>query len=278
MRSFVCGPPRAPFDGPGPYLRVQCGTLHKALACSTLTSTVNKLVAVLDDDGDIRALVRASLEKECLRVQEYPEGKTFFASLSTERPALLVLDLMLPDMNGFDICRMLRVDRPPARFPIIILSALSEESDRILGLSLGADDYVVKPFSPKELAARVKAILRRPEFKPQLSRLDVGGGLIIEADTLEAFSRGKLLKLTMTEFRILQLLASGVGWVFPRKKILDFLWGSEKRVTSRSVDVHVTHLRDKLGEQGERIVNVRGLGYKLLSAVSVGSAERDEVG
>ena len=248
-----------------------------SMSCSpsTLCITVNNIVAVVDDEQDIRALVRASLEKERFRVREYSEGKGFLASLATERLDLLVLDLMLPDMTGFDVCRMLRVDRPQARFPIIMLSALGAESDRILGLSLGADDYVAKPFSPKELTARVKAILRRDGSKPHGSFIDVGDGLVVDSDTVEASLHGKILELTMTEFRILQLLASAVDWVFPRQKILDHLWGSEKRVTGRSVDVHVKHLRDKLGEHSERIVNVRGVGYKLVSVNSAALTEKD---
>jgi DNA-binding response OmpR family regulator len=236
---------------------------------------VNNLVAVVDDEEDIRALVRASLEKERFRVQEYCEGKGFLASLASERPDLLVLDLILPDMHGFDICRRLRTDGPHTCIPVIILSALTDEADGLLGLSLGADDYVVKPFSPKELAMRVKAVLRR-EPKPVRTCLNAGGGLVVDVDTLEAFSHGERLELTRAEFRILQLLASGVDWVFPRQQILDYLWGHTKRVTRRSVDVHVKHLREKLGEQGGRIVNVRSIGYKLLSVGSAACDEGDE--
>jgi two-component system phosphate regulon response regulator PhoB/two-component system alkaline phosphatase synthesis response regulator PhoP len=147
--------------------------------------------------------------------------------------------------------------------PIIILTARAEEADRVLGLELGADDYVVKPFSPKELAARVKAVLRRSSPDAGRSRIDVGDGLLIDLDTLETSANGRRLELTQAEFRILQLLASRIGWVFSREKILDHLWGDEKNVTDRSVDVHVKHLRDKLGPAGKRIVNVRGVGYKL---------------
>jgi DNA-binding response OmpR family regulator len=168
----------------------------------------------------------------------------------------------------------MRADRNLSAIPVIILTARAEEADRILGLELGADDYVVKPFSPKELAARVKAVLRRAAPEAARARIDAGDGLVIDTDTVEAFVGGARLELTQAEFRILQLLASRVGWVFSREKILDHLWGNEKNVTDRSVDVHVKHLRDKLGGHGARIVNVRGIGYKLISASAAASEGR----
>jgi DNA-binding response OmpR family regulator len=157
----------------------------------------------------------------------------------------------------------MRADRALASIPVIMLTARAEEADRVLGLELGADDYVVKPFSPKELAARVKAVLRRASPDVGRSRLEAAEGLLIDMDTHEAFVQGRKLELTQAEFRLLHLLASRIGWVFSREKILDHLWGDEKNVTDRSVDVHVKHLRDKLGPAGRLIVNVRGVGYKL---------------
>ncbi len=234
---------------------------------------MNELVAVIEDDDDIRALVAAGLKKERFRVREHADGKGFLASLPVDRPDLIVLDVMLPDTDGFDICRRLRADRALSSIPVIILTARGEEADRILGLELGADDYVVKPFSPKELAARVKAVLRRAAPESARARIDAGGGLVIDTDTVEAFAGARRIDLTQAEFRILQLLASRIGWVFSREKILDYLWGNEKNVTDRSVDVHMKHLRDKLGEQGARIVNVRGVGYKLTAASPTVSAE-----
>jgi DNA-binding response OmpR family regulator len=224
---------------------------------------MNELIAVVEDEDDIRALVSAALKKERFRVREFADGRNFLASLRADRPALVVLDVMLPDTDGFAICRGMRGDRTLTDIPVIILTARAEEADRVLGLELGADDYVVKPFSPKELAARVKAVLRRSSPEAGRARLDVGDGLLIDTDSLEAFAEGRRLELTQAEFRILQLLASRPGWVFSREKILDFLWGDEKSVTDRSVDVHVKHLRDKLGLTGKRIVNIRGVGYKL---------------
>jgi DNA-binding response OmpR family regulator len=234
---------------------------------------MNEIVAIIEDEDDIRTLVAAGLKKERFRVREYSDGKGFLTSLSVDRPDLVVLDVMLPDTDGFEICRRIRGDRNLSSIPVIILTARAEEADRVLGLELGADDYVVKPFSPKELAARVKAVLRRSTPETARARIDAGDGLVIDTDTVEAFAGGQRLDLTQAEFRILQLLASRVGWVFSREKILDYLWGNEKNVTDRSVDVHVKHLRDKLGGQGGRIVNVRGVGYKLVSSAPTVSAE-----
>ncbi len=224
---------------------------------------MNELITIVEDEDDIRALVVAGLKKERFRVREYADGRGFLTSLRSEKPDLVVLDLMLPDTDGFAICRGMRADRALASIPVIMLTARAEEADRILGLELGADDYVVKPFSPKELAARVKAVLRRASPEASRSRIDVGQGLVIDVDTHEVFLQEQKLDLTQAEFRLLHLLASRTGWVFSREKILDHLWGDEKNVTDRSVDVHVKHLRDKLGRAGAMILNVRGVGYKL---------------
>ncbi len=235
---------------------------------------VNELIAVVEDEEDIRGLVAASLLKERFRVSEFADGRGFLAALRREKPALVVLDLMLPDADGFALCRSLRADRATASLPVIILTARAEESDRILGLELGADDYVVKPFSPRELGARVKAVLRRSAPEAGRTRIDAGAGLVVDADAREARLDGAGLDLTRAEFSILLLLASRAGWVFSREKILEHLWGDEKSVTDRSVDVHVMHLRAKLGEAGKRIVNVRGVGYKLLPAAGGGDQAR----
>ena len=227
---------------------------------------MNELITIVEDEDDIRALVSAGLKKERFRVREFADGRGFLASLRSEKPDLVVLDLMLPDTDGFAICRGMRADRALASIPVIMLTARAEEADRILGLELGADDYVVKPFSPKELAARVKAVLRRASPEASRSRIEVGEGLVIDLDTHEVFLREEKLDLTQAEFRLLHLLASRIGWVFSREKILDYLWGDEKNVTDRSVDVHVKHLRDKLGPASAMIRNVRGVGYKLAAA------------
>jgi DNA-binding response OmpR family regulator len=224
---------------------------------------MDELIAVVEDDDDIRALVSAGLAREGFRVAEFSGGRDLLASLRRERPSLVVLDLMLPDTDGFALCRLIRADAELSALPVIMLTARAGESDRVLGLELGADDYVAKPFSPKELAARVRAVLRRAGGGPARGRIDAGGGLLVDTDTQEASLDGSTVELTRAEFRILQLLASRPGWVFSREKILTHLWGDEKSVTDRSVDVHVKHLREKLGPAAARVVNVRGVGYKL---------------
>jgi len=229
---------------------------------------MNELISIVEDEDDIRSLVCAGLKKERFRVREYADGKGFLISLRSEKPDLVLLDVMLPDTDGFAICRDMRADRALASIPVIMLTARAEEADRVLGLELGADDYVVKPFSPKELAARVKAVLRRTAPEAGRSRIEVTDGLLIDTDTLEATLNGTHVELTQAEFRILHLLATRRGWVFSREKILDHLWGDEKNVTDRSVDVHVKHLRDKLGPAGKMIANVRGVGYKIVAQES----------
>jgi DNA-binding response OmpR family regulator len=226
---------------------------------------MNELVALVEDDEDIRLLVNETLKKERFRVKAFPEARPFLSFLSRQTPDLVLLDVMLPDADGFDVCRKLRSDPKHASLPVIMLTARVEEIDRVLGLEIGADDYVPKPFSPKELAARVRAVLRRSS-RPAApaDRIDAGGGLVVDHNTFEATVDGRAAGLTRSEFLILQLLASRIGWVFPRDKILDALWGEEKNVTDRSVDVHIKNLRDKLGAAGRRIVTMRGVGYKMV--------------
>jgi DNA-binding response OmpR family regulator len=224
---------------------------------------MDELIAVVEDDDDIRALVRAGLARDGFRVSEYPGGRDLLASLRRERPALVVLDLMLPDTDGFSLCRLIRADTQLSALPVIMLTARTGESDRVLGLELGADDYVAKPFSPKELAARVRAVLRRAGAKAPPGAIDAGRGLLVDTGAREVRVDGRVVDLTRAEFDIIHLLASSPGLVFTRERILGHLWGDEKTVTDRTVDTHVKNLRDKLGPAGARIVNVRGVGYKL---------------
>jgi DNA-binding response OmpR family regulator len=225
---------------------------------------MNELIAVLDDEPDILELVSVHLKKNRFRVREFLDAESFYSFLHSEVPDLIVLDLMLTDADGFDICKFLRRSDKFAATPVIMLTARVTETDKILGLELGADDYVTKPFSPSELVARIKAVLRRAEpHKEEVERIDIDGILSLDLQRHEVSVRGKKVELTSTEFRILQLLASKRGWVFPRDKILDYLWGNEKSVVDRTVDVHIKHLREKLGAAGKLIKNIRAVGYKL---------------
>jgi two-component system phosphate regulon response regulator PhoB/two-component system alkaline phosphatase synthesis response regulator PhoP len=224
---------------------------------------VKKTVAIIDDEPDIVELVSPHLKRAGFDAKGFLNAEDFFDFIGKNTPDLLLLDLMLPDADGFEICKYLRKKDEFASLPIIMLTAKGEETDKVLGLELGADDYVTKPFSPKELVARVKAVLRRQDKEEVLNKITIGDDLTIFPEKHEAYVEGKKIDLTSTEFKILTLLASKKGWVFTRDQILDFLWGQEKAVLDRTVDVHIKHLREKLGKTSELIKNVRGVGYKL---------------
>jgi DNA-binding response OmpR family regulator len=223
---------------------------------------MEKLIAVVDDEEDIRELVAVNLKKDGYAVKGFGDGEAFARSLKKYTPDLVILDLMLPGENGLEICKRLKGSPETASVPVIMLTAKADESDKIVGLELGADDYVTKPFSPKELAARVKAVLRRNEAKHSGGRLDAGGITLDEA-CREVTVKGAKIELTGTEFNILRLLISKKGQVLSRDAIMDAVWGEEKIIVDRAVDVHITHLRQKLGHAGRSIKNVRGVGYKL---------------
>lgn len=222
-----------------------------------------KTVAVVDDESDILELVSLHLKKSNFSVKTFSSGARFLAYLNGDRPDLVILDLMLPDADGFEICRHMRKRDNLSSIPLIMLTAKTEESDRVCGLELGADDYVTKPFSPKELIARVKALLRRTTERVDESPRIESGDIVLDLQKHVVTIKGDLVELTSTEFRILHLLMARKGWVFSRDKILDHLWGDEKTVLDRTVDVHIKHLREKLGPSGNAIKNVRGVGYKL---------------
>ncbi len=224
---------------------------------------MSKLIAIIDDEPDILELVSLHLEKAGFEVKGFPDGKTFFKSLKKRLPDLIFLDLMLPGEDGFDICKYLKKDDKTSYIPIIMLTAKSEETDKVLGLELGADDYVTKPFSPRELTARLKAVLRRKERKEKADRIKIGNILEIDLKKFEVMVSSRKIDLTSTEFRILQFLASRPGWVFKRDQILEYLWGEEKIVLDRTIDVHIANLREKLGKAKTLVKNIRGVGYKL---------------
>jgi DNA-binding response OmpR family regulator len=224
---------------------------------------MSKLVAVVDDEPDIVELVSLHLEKTGFNVAKFFKAANFLKFLESTTPDLVILDLMLPDADGFEICKYIKKQDHLSSIPIIMLTAKGEEMERILGLELGADDYVTKPFSVKELVARVKVVLRRPPAQELTGKIDVGGILSIDAAKHEVLFKEKKILLTTTEFKILKFLAEKKGWVFTRDQILDHLWGQEKAVVDRTVDVHIKHLREKLGSAAKFIKNVRGVGYKL---------------
>jgi len=228
-----------------------------------MSSLMNKLIAIIDDEPDILELVSLHLTKAGFSVKEFADADSFNEFIETNTPDLIVLDLMLPDTDGLELCKTLKKKDAFAAIPVIMLTAKGEETDKILGLELGADDYVTKPFSPKELVARVKAVLRRHARKVESKTIELAGRVIIDLEKFEVSIKGKKVDLTTTEFRILQLLASRKGYVFSRDNILNYLWGDEKAVVDRTVDVHIRHLREKLGGAASLIKNIRGIGYKL---------------
>lgn len=222
-----------------------------------------KLIAVVDDEPDIVELVSLHLKKAGFKVEGFLSAEKFLKFVDKTKPDLVILDLMLPDTDGLEMCKYLKGKEELAAIPVIILTAKDEESDKVLGLELGADDYVTKPFSPKELAARVKAVLRRQVHEEKVKKITVGENLILDSEKYEVWADDKKISLTSTEFKILKLLASRKGRVFTRDEILDSLWGHEKIVLDRTVDVHIRNLREKLGKAARFIQNVRGIGYKL---------------
>jgi two-component system phosphate regulon response regulator PhoB/two-component system alkaline phosphatase synthesis response regulator PhoP len=224
---------------------------------------LERLVAVVDDEPDILELVSIHLGRAGFEVKTFPDASGFLRFLKRRTPDLLVLDLMLPDTDGLEICKQMKADDRFAAIPIIMLTARGGETDKVLGLELGADDYVTKPFSPRELVARARAVLRRRKLKDETDRITVGDHVVIDTDKYEVRVRGKEISLTPTEFKILTFLASNRGRVQTREQILDHLWGHEKAVIDRTVDVHIRNIREKMGKAARLIKNVRGVGYRI---------------
>ena len=204
---------------------------------------MNELIAVIDDEPDILELVSLHLTKHGFKVKGFQDAQSFFEFLSSQTPDLIVLDLMLPDTDGIEVCKYLKSKEEFKTIPIIMLTARTTEADKVLGLELGADDYVTKPFSPRELVARVKAVLRRKAPHDTCKKIKIGDILVIDLNKYEVFVENKKVDLTPTEFRILKILAERKGWVFTRNQILDHLWGMDKAVLDRTIDaVSYTHL------------------------------------
>ncbi|MGD0566017.1 MAG: response regulator transcription factor [Candidatus Goldiibacteriota bacterium] len=224
---------------------------------------MEKLIAVVDDEDDIRELVSINLKKAGFKTKEYSDADSLIKSLSKSAPDLIILDIMMPGTDGIETLKILKKDDRYSMIPIILLTAKSDEPEKVVGLEIGADDYVTKPFSPRELAARVKAVLRRKSKTEENSEIVELGPVSIDMDKHEVTVRGKKVELTATEFNILHILALKKERVLSREQILDNLWGSEKTVVDRTIDVHIKHLRTKLGAAGKMIKNIRGVGYKI---------------
>ncbi len=222
-------------------------------------------ILVVDDERDIIELLTYNLAREGYRVSAVTTGEEALARVRADPPDLVVLDLMLPGMNGLDVCRILAGDERTAGVPILMLTARGEDADIVAGLELGAHDYVVKPFSPRVLLARIRALLRRSEPAPAGEENAVlrRHGMTIDPGRREVRIGDRALDLTFLEFAILHFLARRPGWVFTRHQIIEAVRGGEYPVTERSVDVHIVGLRRKLGVLGGCIETVRGVGYRL---------------
>jgi phosphate regulon transcriptional regulator PhoB len=226
---------------------------------------VDQQVLVVEDEPDIRDLIVLHLSREGFRCRTASNGADALSEVRAARPDLVVLDLMLPALGGLEVCRRLRAEPGTASLPIIMLTAKADEVDRIVGLELGADDYVVKPFSPKELVARVRAVLRRARGPAAATPVLRAGALTLDPDRHRVTVDERPLILTPKEFDLLQALMESTGRVLSREQLLSRVWGyaHAEEIESRTVDVHVRRLRVKLGPEGRRIATVTGVGYRL---------------
>lgn len=224
---------------------------------------VKEEILIVEDEEDILELIRYNLAREGYQVTGVTSGEEALRSARTRLPHLLVLDLMLPGLDGLEVCKLLKSDPKNAATPIVMLTAKGEEADIVTGLELGADDYITKPFSPRILIARVKAVLRRKRTEPLNETVAIKlHKLVIHPGRHEVLVEGRPVDLTSTEFRILHYLAGRPGWVFTRNQIVDVVRGDDYPVTDRSVDARIVGLRRKLGSCGQYIETVRGVGYR----------------
>lgn len=232
---------------------------------------VKSKILVIEDESDILEVIQYNLEREGHRVIACRNGEQGLSRIRTDNPDLVILDLMLPGMDGVEVCRQVKSDPVTRAIPVIMVTAKGEESDIVLGLGIGADDYITKPFSPRELVARVKVVLRRGPLREDSggdSGRVVRGDLAIDLARHEARIGARHLGLTPTEMRLLHFLASHPGRVFPRAHLLSRVIGEDAVVTDRNIDVHVRALRQKLGDRESLIETVRGVGYRFAEATS----------
>ncbi len=222
-----------------------------------------KTVLVIDDEAELIRLLDYNLTKTGYLALGAKDGPAGLALARKHAPDLIILDVMMPGMDGWEVCKALRQDPSTARIPILMLTAKAEESDRVLGLELGADDYVAKPFGVRELLARVKALLRRSETSSASPEILKSGRIVVDSGRRTVTAAGKPVALTATEFNLLRALVERPGRVFSREDLVARARGDEAAVVDRTVDVHVSSLRRKLGKAGEMIETVRGVGYRL---------------
>jgi two-component system phosphate regulon response regulator PhoB len=217
-------------------------------------------ILIIEDENDVADLLTLTLRKAGFRISTSPDGASGLQSARDDKPDFVILDLMLPRMSGLEVCRILKSDTMTSHIPILMLTAKAEEIDRIVGLEFGADDYVTKPFSPREVVLRIRAILRRGEAA---SESLTAGPISIDPARHEVRINGKQVHLTSLEFKLLRLLMQRRGRVQDRDRLLNEVWGYESVIDTRTVDTHVRRLREKLGKVGDAIETVRGFGYRL---------------
>ena len=233
---------------------------------SPTQTTERRKILVVDDERDIRELLRDNLEAEGFAVLEAGDGELGLALVKRERPAAVILDLMLPGLGGLEVCRRIRGSEATSRVPVVILTARSAEADKVVGLEIGADDYVTKPFSPRELTARVKAVLRRAYGQQADAPQETyqRGKLRIDFDTYEVYVDGQRVELSLREFELLRFFVQHPNRVYERSQLLELVWGPDTFVEPRTIDVHIRRLRRRIERDDsspELIVTVRGVGY-----------------
>ena len=222
---------------------------------------MSMLLAIVTKDDQVLDLMRQQLEDTSFHLEVFRDGETLLAFSEATMPDLLILDVSSSETNGHSVCHTLRSEQRSASLPIIMLNGQTAAAERVMGLDLGADDYVIKPFSPEELAARIRALLRRARAHATPDIIDLGE-LRIDTMSYDVRYKGERLDLTISEYRILHALCQRPGWVFTRSQLLEQLGQHEKNIMERTVDVHIRHIREKLGHGGWLIETVRGVGYK----------------
>ncbi|MDD5422355.1 MAG: response regulator transcription factor [Candidatus Omnitrophota bacterium] len=221
-------------------------------------------ILLVEDEKDIVKMLEYNLKKEGFKTISVRSGEDAGAAVKSGRPDLIILDLMLPGIDGLEVCKVLKADPKTTVIPVIMLTAKSQESDKIVGLELGADDYITKPFSPRELIARIKAVLRRAGDKGKPQDILKAGDLVIDLSRIAVTVKGKAIELTSKEFELLKTLIKAKGRVLSRDYLLDNIWGFDQasEIQTRTVDVHITTLRKKLKGESGRIVTVKNYGYR----------------
>lgn len=227
----------------------------------------NKRILVADDEPDVLNLVTLNLKGAGFTVLQAEDGNEALKQARDALPALIVLDLMLPELSGLEVCKVLKKDPQTAQIPIVMLTAKAEEIDRIVGLELGADDYITKPFSPRELILRVQSVLRRVSSGGEPSDQLTLGDIQVDRSRYEVSIKGKAIEFTATEFKLLTLLMERRGRVQSRDVLLNDVWGYESVIDTRTVDTHIRRLREKLGKSADCIETIRGFGYRIVEPV-----------